>query len=196
MSDKSIILDVYFTDEEDVKYNIEMQRSSSGNLPKRSRFYHSKLDSLKTKTGTEYDDLSKTYVIFICTFDLFNYDLPLYTFKKRCEEVPKVYLDDEQVTIFVNLTSRELKKVDIKLRNMILFMSEQVVNDDFAKLLYKKVEEANIKDKEEGGPIMTLEEKTKIENQHFYEEGLQEGRKEGLQEGHQKGREEGHRCSL
>ena len=31
---------------------------------------------------------------------------------------------------------------------------------------------------EEGGPIMTLEEKTKIENKYFYEDGLQEGRKE------------------
>ena len=184
ISDKSVILDVYFTDEEGVKYNVEMQRVNTGNLPNRSRYYHSKLDSLKTKEGTEYDELSKNYVIFICTFDLFGYGIPLYMFEKRCMQIPELSLKDNQITIFVNLTSQELKEVDIKLRNMILFMREQVVNDDFTRMLSRKVEEANIKDKEEGGPIMTLEEKTKIENKYYYEDGLQEGRKEGLQEEH------------
>lgn len=174
LTDKSVILDVYFTDEEGVKYNVEMQRANVGNIPKRSRYYHSKIDSLKTKIGTPYNKLEKSYVIFICGFDLFKKDKPLYTFRKTCLEEPELILQDDQITIFVNLTSMELDLVDISLKNMILYMREEVLNDDFTRLLDSKVEEANIKDKAEGGNLMTLEEKINEELKQKEEETREE----------------------
>ena len=183
LTDKSVILDVYFTDEEGVKYNVEMQRANVGNIPKRSRYYHSKIDSLKTKIGTQYDSLEKSYVIFICGFDLFDKDKPIYTFRKTCLEEPEIVLQDEQITIFVNLTSMELDSVDISLKNMILYMREEATNDDFTRLLDSKVEEANVKDKAEGGSLMTLEEKINEELKYSKEEAKAEGRAEGKAEG-------------
>lgn len=178
LSDKSVILDVYFTDEEGVKYNVEMQRANVGNIPKRSRYYHSKIDSLKTKVGTPYNKLEKSYVIFICGFDLFKKDKPLYTFRKTCLEEPELILQDDQITIFVNLTSMELDSVDISLKNMILYMREETVRDDFTRLLDSKVEEANIKDKAEGGDLMTLEEKINEELNQREEETRTKTREE------------------
>ena len=44
------------------------------------------------------------------------------------------------------------------------------INDDFTRLLDSKVEEANIKDKAEGGNLMTLEEKINEELGYTEEE--------------------------
>ena len=43
-SQKSIRLDIYVQDNKDIAYNIEIQTTNTGDLPKRSRYYQSVLD--------------------------------------------------------------------------------------------------------------------------------------------------------
>ena len=56
------------------------------------------------------------------------------------------------------------------------------INDDFTRLLDSKVEEANIKDKAEGGNLMTLEEKINEELKQKEEETREEVKAEGKEE--------------
>ena len=79
-SKKSIRLDVYTQDNKNV-YNVEMQTSDTKELAKRSRYYQSVIDLNSIEKGEYYKNLKNSYVIFICTFDLFGKNLPKYEFE-------------------------------------------------------------------------------------------------------------------
>ena len=98
---KSIRLDVYFEDE-DAVYDIEMQKVKRWNLPKRSRMYSSMMDANMLDKGLEYDALKKSYVIFICMFDVFGKGMKSYRFRTMCENVQGLPLDDGRYIIVVN----------------------------------------------------------------------------------------------
>jgi predicted transposase/invertase (TIGR01784 family) len=60
------------------------------------------IDSIEK--GKRYKDLAKTYIIFICTFDLFKKGRHRYTFETRCVEDNSIKLDDESYKIILNTT--------------------------------------------------------------------------------------------
>ena len=69
---KSVRLDVYVEDEHHTVFNLEMQATSRKNLPKRMRYYQGMIDLNILKKGGDYKELKPSYVIFICTFDIFK----------------------------------------------------------------------------------------------------------------------------
>ena len=62
---RSLRLDIYATDSEDKKYNIEIQRADKGAGAKRARYNSSLIDSNILPAGFEVENLAETYVIFI-----------------------------------------------------------------------------------------------------------------------------------
>ena len=62
---KGIRMDVYLEGDDEI-YNIEMQTVHKTNLVKRMRYYHSAIDVDSLLRGNPYDQLKKSYVIFIC----------------------------------------------------------------------------------------------------------------------------------
>lgn len=78
MDARSVRLDVYVKDEKEVVYDIEMQVSHTKELPKRSRYYQSMIDLQLIDKGQLYDELKRSYVIFICPFDLYGKGAYLY----------------------------------------------------------------------------------------------------------------------
>lgn len=57
LEQKGVRLDVYFEDDLSTAYNIEMQTSNTGNLPKRSRYYQGTVDLNMISSGAGYDEL-------------------------------------------------------------------------------------------------------------------------------------------
>ena len=53
-------------------YRCLMQTTNKLNLVKRMRYYHSAIDVDSLLRGNPYDQLKKSYVIFICNFDLYG----------------------------------------------------------------------------------------------------------------------------
>ena len=98
---KGIRLDVYFEDEENVIYDIEMQTINRKDLPKRTRYYHSMMDQAYLKRGSKYSELNPQYVIFICCFDLLDKGLPLYDFSMT-DRYSGLILGDESYTMILN----------------------------------------------------------------------------------------------
>ena len=87
LDSKSIRLDVYVNDDEGTVFNIEMQTSKDmEELVKRTRYYQALIDIDLLEKGQSYDALNDTYIIFICTFDLFTGKRHKYTFKNLCLE--------------------------------------------------------------------------------------------------------------
>ena len=78
-----------------------MQVSHKSNFPKRMRYYQGMIDLNLIERGADYNDLRKSYIIFICPFDVFEKGLHKYTFENQCIEMPELKLDDETRKIFL-----------------------------------------------------------------------------------------------
>ena len=89
---KGVRLDVYAKDENNTRYNIEMQVLKQSALGRRSRYYQSQMDMELLAKGCEYAELPDSYVIFLCDFDPFGEGKYRYTFRTACEETKKVSL--------------------------------------------------------------------------------------------------------
>ncbi|SEQ08823.1 conserved hypothetical protein (putative transposase or invertase) [Lachnospiraceae bacterium RM5] len=95
-------LDVYVEDDKEKIYDIEMQTEIKSNIPKRSRFYQSIIDTNILEKSIDYNKLNDSYIIFICKNDLFGENLPIYSFQNRCDELNRLCLKDGAKKIIVN----------------------------------------------------------------------------------------------
>lgn len=98
---RSVRFDVFAVDNTNTMYDVEIQRSSAGAIPKRARYNSSLMDTNITKRGESYKDLNDSYVIFITETDVLGYGLPLYTIRRYIEEVKQPF-DDGSCIIYVN----------------------------------------------------------------------------------------------
>ena len=99
---RGIRLDVYVEDENETVYDIEMQPTKKTNLPKRSRYYQGMIDLNLIERGADFNELKKSYVIFICLEDPFKEGLQVYTFENRCRECASLVLGDDTIKVFIN----------------------------------------------------------------------------------------------
>ena len=80
---RSIHLDIRAVDTEGQVYDIEIQRSRDGAIPRRARFYSSKLDGDLLDKEENFRNLVDTYVIFITETDIWGYGLPIYKVERH-----------------------------------------------------------------------------------------------------------------
>ena len=187
---KGIRMDVYLEGDGEI-YNIEMQTVKKTNLVKRMRYYHSAIDVDSLLRGNPYDQLKKSFVIFICNFDLCGDGFPVYesitTWRQNGKEI-----GDEQTKIVYNIGAFE-KAQDPRLKALLRYLSTETVTDE-ARTLAEKVAVFK-RHFPDGRPHMKYEldlyDKWCEGKEEGIKEGRQEGRQEGLSEGMQKGREEG-----
>lgn len=174
---KGIRLDVYVKDTDGNVYDIEMQVLNQGDLPLRSRYYHSEMDSYQILTGKKYTQLKSSIVIFLCNFDPFGQDRSVYTFLSLCKEAPDIQLTDKRQTVFVNIKGKR-EGLSIELSNFLDYLETAEPTDDFTDHLNNNVKRLR-EDFEWRENYMTLE--MKMEEQ--FEAGLQQGLQKGLNQG-------------
>ena len=92
-------------------------------LPKRSRYYHSRMDGKILESGRLYDTLPNTWVIFITSFDPFSKGRMVYTIKNHCIEVPEMEYNDGATTLFLNITG-ESKDVSQDIKELLAYIKE------------------------------------------------------------------------
>lgn len=100
-----IRLDVYAEDEEDTRYNVEMQAKWSrykADLEPRARFYQSGIDRLFLTSGGDYENLPNSYIIFICDYDYFKRGLACYERVSSIKDCPEITYDDGTHVMFFN----------------------------------------------------------------------------------------------
>ena len=185
LDQKGVRLDVYFEDDLSTAYNIEMQTSNTGNLPKRSRYYQGTVDLNMISSGAEYDELKTSYIIFINTFDLFGKGFPKYTFENVCQESSDLHLDDGAIKVFINAKST-IPDMSPELQGFLRYLCGDNPNTPLTNRIQNEVVKSRNNVRWER-IYMLLEEKYKA----FFAEGRAEGRELGLEEGRAEGREEG-----
>ena len=182
---KGVRLDLYVVDENGVIYNVEVQTSKQKYLPKRMRYYHSAMDISILNPGDLYNELRKSFVIFICNYDPFERDRYIYTFENICREEPDLSFGDETTKVVVN-TQGNRGDISEEMLEVINYLKDERITGEFSQALNDAV-----------NAVKASEERRReymIFNMHDNEvraEGRAEGRVEGRAEGRVEGRAEG-----
>jgi len=97
---RAVRFDALATDGETI-YDVEIQRSDEGAIPRRARFNSSMIDSREVSKGMLFPDLPETYVIFITEHDVWKRGKPLYKVRRTFEDTEDVF-DDGAHILYVN----------------------------------------------------------------------------------------------
>ena len=190
---KHIKLDVWAMDSEDTIYDAEVQNRNTGNLPKRTRFYHDLIGSRLLPPGTvDYNKLNDVFVIMIMPFDLFGKGAYQYTFQMACREFSGVELNDGVTTIFLNTKGKNTEGVSDELIALLKYFEDtrpEIAARSKSKRILKMQEkvEAIRANEEIGVKLMNAWEEKIYDREDGRKEGLREGMKKGLQAGMEKG---------
>ncbi len=123
--------------------DIEMQTDNDSKIDKRARYYHANMDLDFLEQGQPYENLKPSYVIFICTFDHFNMDEPVYFF--RSWDVEKgLPLDDLSYTIVLN-TKCSPEKVPEALKPFYEYLNDPKKNEasELTRMIDERVRKFN-----------------------------------------------------
>ena len=182
---RQIRLDVYTVDEDDVVYDTEPQKTTTKNLPKRSRLYQGMIDSRLLPPGCiDFNLLNPVVILMIMPFDLFGYELYRYTFKMQCEEVPEMELGDDATRIFLNSHGKHPELVSRELIELLEYMeksTDAVVEECESERIHQMHERVNRlkSSKEMEIKFMQKWEEKEMERQEAYAEGREEGERVG-----------------
>ncbi len=136
--------------------------------------------------GEPYAGMKKTYVIFICPFDLHGEGLHKYEFRNLCIDQPTLEMQDGRTTIFLN-TKGIKNDVSKALQNFLHYVDNKDVQDD------QYVDELR-------DYIHQLSQNRRWRNEYmdnkthmmFHDEDIrEEGRQEGIQIGEESGIKKG-----
>ena len=171
---RGIRLDVYVEDGDSTVYDIEMQTTPEIALPKRSRYYQGMIDLDLIEKGAMYQDLKKSYIIFICSKNPFEGKLlHKYSFENVCLEDKEILLEDEAIKVFL---TPEGKADDIspKMKEFLNFISGGKPSDDFTR----RIEEAVARQK-----VSKERKKEFMKFEILMQEERAKGRAEGMEHG-------------
>ena len=133
MDAKGVRLDVYVKDDEEKSYDIEVQVAHEKNIAKRARYYGSMIDNDLLYVGDDYSELSESFIIFICPFDILGKGEYKYVFRTACLETGDA-LDDGLTKIFINTKAKD-KCENKELREFLSYMEDKsiILESDYMK---------------------------------------------------------------
>ena len=182
LDSKSIRMDVYVNDDKGSIFNIEMQTTKDlEELVKRARYYQALIDIDLLEKGQDYEALNDTYIIFICSFEVFSGKRHKYSFRNLCVEDMGINLCDGTTKMFLS-TKGKLDDVSRPLKIFLDYVDGHAPADDFTKEIDSEVIVAKNRD-EWRREYMTLALEIRREKKLAWEAGRIEGRMEGETEG-------------
>lgn len=169
---KSVRLDVYVSGDDSV-FCVEMQTSDTHELPKRIRYYSGMLDLNLIEKGISYKNLNQSFVIFICTFDIFGKSRHRYTFENMCVEENGLRMGDGTTKIFLNALGT-MDDVGPELGAFLEYVAGRKNDDAFVKELDAEVRKVR-ESREWRREYMTL----LMRDQENIEKGIEQGIEQG-----------------
>ena len=181
LTSKDSILDILAEDSRGRFYNLEIQRDTTPDHPRRTRLYGAMVDGEYLQKGEDYDAMPEVYVIYISRTDLWktgDMETPVEKYLRGQSE----QYDDGQHVIYVNAAVDDGSK-----KAALLHYFKTADPDDMSQgPLSRRVRYLK---REEGGLNEMCEYSQRIYN-GGKEEGLALGRRQGISEGLQQGRRE------
>ena len=182
---RQVRLDVVGMDVNQKLYYTEMQKTDTGNLRKRSRYYQAQLDVSLLEPGTaNFNLLNDSCFILIEPFDIFGKGLYRYTFEGTCRECPELKIKDGAIRVFINTkgTNRnDFSEEFLDLMKCRTDSTDAVAGNSGSPRLHKIHESVR---KIRASEKMGVKYMQKWEELVYAkEEGITEGKAQGIEEG-------------
>ena len=187
-------LDVYIEEEKGTGtiYDVEPDKNDDRELkfalPRRVRFYHSKIDGRSLKAGDDYSKLKQVIVLMIMSYDPFGRDRVLYTIRSKCEEDPDMDYDDGAATCFF-YTKGKKGELSEEARELLRYMedsSEDNAQSERLKEIHSMVETVR-QDEEVALEYMKVYEREQMIERRGEKIGERRGEIKGEIKGERKG---------
>ena len=172
---RGIRLDVYAADSDRV-FDIELQ----------TRYYQGVMDIDELARGSNFQALKESYIIFICTFDPFGGELPIYTVRQTFDENQKLIFDDKTHKIYYNAKAFGKIADDVEIKAFLEYLCKNNVTSEFTASLDSAVN-MNKGNQHWRKEYMTLAYDMAVATNKAREEGIAIGEKLGEERGRQKG---------
>ena len=186
---RGIRLDVYVKDSNHI-FDIELQTTNERNLELRTRYYQGVMDIDELEKGELFSDMKESYIIFICMFDPFGADIPIYTVKQTFEENEKLVFDDKTHKIFYNVNAFEKLSNDVETKAFLKYLCKHQSTSKFTESLERAVYK-NKGNQHWRKDYMTLAYNLSLAAREAAAEAAAEAREKALKEGRNEGRKEG-----
>ncbi len=156
-------------------YDIEPNKYYEKDLPRRSRFYQSLMDSKLLPNKSRYQHLPDMITIWILPYDPFGDDRMIYTIKNIVVENHDLVYNDGIIKII--LYTKGTKGGSKELKDFLTYMENTTLSNAVDNELLELHEIiSNIKSKEDVGErYMTLQEMIDYEKRDSYEDGIKDG---------------------
>ena len=164
-------------DDNGTVFNIEMQTTGDMyELAKRTRYYQALIDIDLLEKGEKYRELNNTYIIFICSFPVFDGQRHKYTFKNLCLEDYGIELKDGATKLFLS-TKGQMDDVSKPLKNFLDYVDGREPADELMQEIDAEIGVAKRCD-EWRRDYMTFA----LELERYREYGIAEGEAKGRAE--------------
>ena len=198
---RALVLDCLCTDDKGLLYNIEVQNSSAGAIPKRARYHAALMDTHTLKKGEKFSKLPESYVIFITDKDVLGEGEQLYQIERVIRKSGNLFKDGSHIFYFntarqddnaLGKLAKDLKEANPKeikskvLSHRVASLKEGKLDREGEKKMNVLLEKYRKKAVEEG-----IEKGLAQGMQQGLEKGLEQGLQQGLQKGLEKGLEKG-----
>ena len=178
---RGIRLDVYVKDSNRV-FDIELQTTNERNLELRTRYYQGVMDISELEKGEFFSNMKESYIIFICMFDPFGADMPIYTVKQTFEENEKLIFDDKTHKIFYNVNAFEKLSNDVETKAFLEYLCKHQSTTKFTQSLETAVYR-NKNNQNWRQDYMTLAYNLSLAAEKAFENGFSAGEEQGRNEG-------------
>ena len=178
---RGIRLDVYVKDSNRV-FDIELQTTNERNLELRTRYYQGVMDISELEKGEFFSNMKESYIIFICMFDPFGADMPIYTVKQTFEENEKLIFDDKTHKIFYNVNAFEKLSNDVETKAFLEYLCKHQSTTKFTQSLETAVYR-NKNNQNWRQDYMTLAYNLSLAAEKAFENGFSAGEERGRNEG-------------
>ncbi|QNQ83682.1 Rpn family recombination-promoting nuclease/putative transposase [Lactobacillus sp. PV037] len=172
--EKGVRLDILVKNNDGDLFDIEMQNANEYNLGKRMRYYQSRMDTFALDSGSTYNELKKTYIIFLCMFDYFNQGKAIYTFHEYEDSNKGLQLDTASTKIIVNGAATYVENNSKLLSIIKLMQGKSDFSNKYIDYALEKIAQIN-NDPKKRRAIMEYETRLLEREQYGEQKGIKQG---------------------
>ena len=186
---RALVLDCLCTDEKGLLYNIEVQNSSAGAIPKRARYHAALMDIHTLKKGEKFSKLPESYVIFITDKDVLGEGEQLYQIERVIRKSGNLFKDGSHILYFN--TARQDDNVLGKLAKDFKEANPKEIQSEVLSHRVASIKEGKLDREGEKKMNVLLEKYRKKAVEEGIEKGIEKGLAQGIQQGLEQGLERG-----
>ena len=134
---RKLFLDVFAKDSTGKCYDIEIKEADAGAVPRRARYHSAALDVDNVRHGTEFNQITDSYIIFITENDVMKGNLPKYIVERVVLETNELFRDGAHI-IYVNGAYSDIEtEIGRLIHDFVCKSAEDMLCQPLADITYK-----------------------------------------------------------